>query len=109
MLDKFLSNKMKKKKNDIRAVIRKTVTAKKKESGSRGRKQKKEMAGEISKQGHWMKKFIEKTNSRVRLSENDSAAIVDADQSTNISTENEVTYVIKNKLIDDICDEIESN
>lgn len=40
---------MKEKKNDIRAVIGKTVTAKKKESGSRGRKQQEEMAGEISK------------------------------------------------------------
>lgn len=45
MLDKFLSNKMKEKKNDIRAVIGKTVTAKKKESGSRGRKLQEEMAG----------------------------------------------------------------
>ena len=45
ILDKFLSNKMKEKKNDIRAVIGKTVTAKKKESGSRGRKLQEEMAG----------------------------------------------------------------
>ena len=70
---------------------------------------KKKWQGRYLKQGHWMRKFIEKTNSRVRLSENDSAAIADADQSTNISTENEIVYVIMNKSIDEVCDEIESN
>ena len=40
-LDKSLSNKMKENKNDIRAVIGKTVTTKKKESGARGRKRRK--------------------------------------------------------------------
>ena len=87
----------------------KNCYAKKKESGSRGRKQQEEMARKISEQGHWMKKIIKKTNSRVGLLKNDSAAIVDADQSTNISADNEVVYVIMNKLIDKDCDEIESN
>ena len=36
-LDKSPSNKMRENKNDIRAVIGKTVTTKKKESGARGR------------------------------------------------------------------------
>ena len=67
------------------------------------------MARKISEQGHWMKKIIKKTNSRVGLLKNDSAAIVDADQSTNISADNEVVYVNMNKLIDKDCDEIESN
>ena len=67
------------------------------------------MARKISEQGHWMKKIIKKTNSRVGLLKNDSAAIVDVDQSTNISADNEVVYVIMNKLIDKDCDEIESN
>lgn len=67
------------------------------------------MARKISEQGDWMKKIIKKTNSRVGLLKNDSAAIVDADQSTNISADNEVVYVIMNKLIDKDCDEIESN
>ena len=42
------------------------------------------MAKEISKQGHWMNKFIKKTNQNVVLLENNSVAIVDADQYTNI-------------------------
>ena len=56
-----------------------------------------------------MNKFIKKTNSNVGLSENDSVAIADADQSTNISIGNEVVDVIMNKLIDKVCDKIESN
>ena len=43
------------------------------------------------------------------LSENDSVTIVDVDQSTNIEINNEVVDVIMNKLIDEVCDEIESN
>ena len=56
-----------------------------------------------------MNKLIKKANSNVGLSENDSVAITDADQSTNISIGNEVVDVIMNKLIDKVCDEIESN
>ena len=108
-LDKFLSNKMKENKNDIRALVGKTVTTEKKESGARGRKQRKEMAREISKQGHWMNEFMKKANSNVGLSENNSVAIVDAHQSTNIDIDNEVVDVIMNKLIEEVCDEIESN
>ena len=67
------------------------------------------MAREISKQGHWMNEFMKKANSNVGLSENNSVAIVDAHQSTNIDIDNEVVDVIMNKLIDEVCDEIESN
>ena len=41
--------------------------------------------------------------------ENDSVAIVDADQYTNIGTDNWVVDVIMNKLKDEVCDETESN
>ena len=53
---------MKESKNDISAVIGKSVTTKKKKSGAGRRKRRKEMAREISKQGHWMNKFIKKAN-----------------------------------------------
>ena len=56
-----------------------------------------------------MNKFIKKTNSNVGLSENHSVAIFDAGQSTNTGIDNEVVDVIMNKLIDEVCDEIESN
>ena len=69
----------------------------------------KEMVMDISKQGHWMNKFIKKANSNVGLSENDSVAIVDADHSTNIDTDNEVVDVIVNGLIDKVCNEIKSS
>lgn len=42
------------------------------------------------------------------FSENDSVAIVDADHTTNIGTDNEVADVIMNKLINEVCNDIES-